>query len=203
MKDSHEAKVKELADFKLNHCTTYDDFFDEGVQAVEPIFKDVKANMFSPDGDYYNLIAAYMAASVFDVTVVGEMNQVQIEDRIKDLKKFGFDEFCDRHGILDDMIDELPAYLVVVNATPDDFWGEVDGAAKYDEKLTEKQESDDPEIAAKFAGKTWNDDRIEKARRIWEWWKTYHYKLTYFQLQHAWLHLCRLRVLLWSVCSVK
>jgi hypothetical protein len=78
------------------------------------------------------------------------------------------------------MIDELPAYLVVVNATPDDFWGEVDGAAKYDEKLTEKQESDDPEIAAKFAGKTWNDDRIEKARRIWEWWKTYHYKLTYF-----------------------
>ena len=36
---------------------------------MEPIFKDVKANMFSPDGDYYNLIAAYMAASVFDVTV--------------------------------------------------------------------------------------------------------------------------------------
>ena len=125
------------------------------------------------------------------------MNQVQIEDRIKDLKKFGFDEFCDRHGILDDMIDELPAYLVVVNATPDDFWGEVDGAAKYDEKLTEKQESDDPEIAAKFAGKTWKDDHFGSCGR-----PTITSSLT-FQLQHAWLHLCRLRVLLWSVCSVK
>ena len=77
------------------------------------------------------------------------------------------------------MIGELPAYLAVVNSTPEEFWDKVDGAAAYDKDLKEKQESKDPDIKAKFAGKTWRDDRIEKARRVWEWWKTYHHKFTF------------------------
>ena len=180
MKVTYDEKVAAFAEFKSDHCTTYDDFFEEGLQAVAPIFKDVKRLFFSPNGDYYELVGAYTAAAVFDVTVVGGMNQVQIVDRIKDLKKFGFDEFRDGNGIIDDMIKELPAYLAVVNATPEEFWDTVDGAAEFDENLKKKQESEDPDIMAKFAGKTWRDDRIEKARRIWEWWKTYRHKFTYF-----------------------
>jgi hypothetical protein len=180
LKNAYDAKVEEFAQYKLEHCITYDDFFDEGIRAVDPILNDVKRIFFTPTGDYYDLFGAYMAAAVFDVTADGEMTQAQIEDRIKDLKKFGFDEFRDGHGILDDMIGELPAYLAVVNSTPEEFWDKVVGAAAYDKDLKEKQESEDPDIKAKFAGKTWIDDRIEKARRVWEWWKIYHHKFTFF-----------------------
>ncbi len=179
-KDSHDARVKELDDYKLDHCTTYDDFFEVGIRAMKPIFDDVRRNFLSPDGDYYDLFGAYIAASVFDVTVVGAMNQDQIVDRINDLRKFGFDEFRDVHGIRDYMIEEIPAYFALVNATPEECFERVDGAEEYDKNRREKQESEDPDIAAEYAGLTWRDDRIEKARRVWEWWKTYHHKLTYF-----------------------
>lgn len=175
LNESYEAKVNALVAFKSDHCTTYDDFFEEGREAVRPIFKDVKRLFFSPNGDYYNLLRAYVAASIFDVTAVGELNHDQIVDRINDLDKFGFDEFRDGHGIRDDMIDELPTYLALVNATPAEFWDSLDGAEEYDEKLVKKQQSN-PE---KYAGQTWRDDPIEKARRVWEWWKTNHHKLTF------------------------
>ena len=45
-------------------------------------------------------------------------------------------------------------------------------------KLRKKAEKD----PAKHGGKTWRDDRIEKARRIWEWWRAKCPKLTYFFL---------------------
>ena len=55
----------------------------------------------------------------------------------------------------------------VVDATPASFWSAAEGAAKYDADLAKKRWMD-PE---KHAGRTWRDDRIEKARRVWEWWK--------------------------------
>ena len=85
--ESYEAKVNALVAFKSDHCTTYDDFFEEGREAVRPIFKDVKRLFFSPNGNYYNLLRAYVAASIFDVTAVGELNHDQIVDRINEDRK--------------------------------------------------------------------------------------------------------------------
>ena len=64
----------------------------------------------------------------------------------------------------------------MVDATPASFWSAVEGAAKYDADLAKKRWMD-PE---KHAGRTWRDDRIEKARRVWEWWKAKAPKLNYF-----------------------
>ena len=34
----------------------------------------------------------------------------------------------------------------------------------------------------KYNGRTWQDDRIEKSRRVWEWWRAKFPNLTYFFL---------------------
>jgi hypothetical protein len=65
------------------------------------------------------------------------------------------------------VIDELPAYIAMVNTTTNSFWNNVEGAKEYDEDLAKKS-NDDP---AKYGDKTWKDDPIEIARRIWEWWR--------------------------------
>ena len=35
-------------------------------------------------------------------------------------------------------------------------------------------------LNTELVGLTWRDDRIEKSRRVWEWWRSKHTKLTYF-----------------------
>ena len=66
------------------------------------------------------------------------------------------------------MIDELPAYITMVNTTTNSFWKNVEGAKEYDEDLAKKSNDD----LAKYGDKTWKDDPIESAssaRMIWEW----------------------------------
>lgn len=58
---------------------------------------------------------------------------------------------------------------------PYDFWSSVPGAKEYDESLAAKN-SKSPALP----DKTWLDDPIEKARRLWEWWRANHNKFTYF-----------------------
>jgi hypothetical protein len=66
-----------------------------------------------------------------------------LTDKIKALQSFGFDEFCDASGIISAMIDELPAYIAMVNTTTNSFWNNVEGAKEYDEDLVKKS-TDDP-----------------------------------------------------------
>ena len=40
------------------------------------------------------------------------MSQAQMIDAIKDLANFGFDEFRNGHGVIVDMTNELPAYVL-------------------------------------------------------------------------------------------
>ena len=51
----------------------------------------------------------------------------------------------------------------------------IPGAKEYDESLAAKN-SKSPALP----DKTWLDDPIEKARRLWEWWRANHNKFTYF-----------------------
>ena len=54
----------------------------------------------------------------------------------------------------------------------------MEGASEYDAALRRKAAAN----PGKYDGHTWRNDRIEKARRVWEWWRAKHPKLNYFFL---------------------
>ena len=103
-----------------------------------------------------------MAAWVLDPLCAHGMDTEPMMDAIKSLHHFGFKELHNGRGIIEDMIEELPKYRVVIASTSESFWSGVEGAFKYDAKLA-KQAKENPE---KYGNQTWRDDRIEKARRV-------------------------------------
>ena len=117
-----------------------------------------------------------MASRVFNPFCVAGMDKEAMVDAIKSLHLFGFDEFRHGRGIIKDIIKELAKYRAVVEATPECYWSELEGAEAYDAKLL-KQAEKNPE---KYGMKTWQDDRVEKARRVWEWWRSKASKFHYF-----------------------
>lgn len=66
--------------------------------------------------------------------------------------------------------------LLSLYSTKKSFWSNVEGAAKYDANLKKKQEED----PVKYGDHTWETNRIEQARRVWEWWRAKAPKFTYF-----------------------
>ena len=139
---------------------------------------EYKRLFIRPSGDYTPIVSAYMAARVLNPLVAVDMDDEQMRDAIKDLFHFGFDEFRPGNGIINDLLEEIPVYRAVLDSTDDSFWSKVEGAAEYDEDLRKKAEAS-PE---KYSGRTWQDDRIEKSRRVWEWWRAKFPNLTYFFL---------------------
>ena len=109
-----------------------EDFFNHGINAIRPIFDDYKRLFVDDGGDYKQLELAYFAARVLNPLVASKMTPAEIESALKELKHFGFDEFRDANGIIDDLIKGIPAYLARINNTGDRFWKNVDGAADYD-----------------------------------------------------------------------
>lgn len=86
-------------------------------------------------------------------------------------------------AFLEGMKKEVVAYKAAVNATAlrdgtdNDFWSGVEGAEEYDKSLKAKIKAN-----PRLEGKTWLDDPVEKARRLWEWWRVHHGKFTYFSM---------------------
>ena len=162
------AEAEEALDaFQEANLTTFEEFKAHGVDSAEPIITDFKGLFLSPKGDYVTSVSYFMAAHVLDPLCVISMDTEQMIDAIKSLHHFGFDEFRRGRGILNYMIKELHKYQAMVASTTESFWSKVEGAAKYDAKLAKQAEAK-PE---KYAGKMLRDDRIEKARRVWEWWR--------------------------------
>ena len=170
----HQAAIKKLADFQAEHYTAYDEFVDLGMEVARPIAEEYKRLFIHPNGDYYNIVKAYMAARVLNPLVAADMSQEEMVDALRDLTAFGFDEL--RSAVIQDLIDEIPKYRAAINSTSDSFWSNVEGAAKYDDDLRRKKE-EDPD---KYADHTWQSDRIEQARRVWEWWRAKRAKFAYF-----------------------
>ena len=171
-----QAAVDKMTDFEVNNFTTYEDFKDLGVESARPIIDEYKRLFISPKGDYSQAVAAYMAARVLNPLVASTMDWEKMTDAIKDLMHFGFDKFRSGCGILDDMIEELPEYRAAVDSTDESFWSNVKGAGEYDETMRKKAEKN----PGKYANCTWRDDRIEKARRVWEWWRVKAQKFNFF-----------------------
>ena len=168
--------VKGLDCFQKENLTTVKEFKAHGTESAEPMIKEFKRLFLDPKGDYYDSVAAFMAARVFNPLCAVGMNKAAMIDAIKSLFLFGFDEFRHGRGIIEDLVKELPKYRAVVEATTECYWSEMEGAAAYDAKLR-KQAEKNPE---KYGMKTWKDDRVEKARRVWEWWRSKASKFNFF-----------------------
>ncbi|KAL3765855.1 hypothetical protein ACHAWO_006400 [Cyclotella atomus] len=166
----HLSARSKLEQFKGGKLITEEDFVAHGHKVVEPIFKDYNRLFLDSHGDFKNITTAYHAARVLNPLIAVKMTEAEIKEGVKDLKSFGFDEFHDGNGIIDNIIDEIPYYKGMLDRTGEDFWNGVEGATKYDIDLARKV-VDNPD---KYAGSTWKDDPIEKARRVWEWWRANH-----------------------------
>jgi hypothetical protein len=79
------------------------------------------------------------------------------------------------------MIDKIRSYKGMLVRTREEFWNGVEGATKYDTDLARKA-VDNPD---KYGGCTWKDDPIEKARRVWEWWRANHSNPRIFHFAEA------------------
>ena len=178
-KDAHSKAVSAHEKFLQDHYVTYDDFIDLGHEIARPIIDYYKTHFISPSGDYKTFVDACMAARVLNPDVAKDMSVVEMEMCIDDLfKSLDFDEFRSASGLRHDLKDEIGTYLQLVQATTDNFWDRVDGAAEYDCKLAKLAE--DEETRDEYQGKTWRDDRIETTRRVWLWWRAHFKKLPYF-----------------------
>jgi len=102
---------------------------------------------------------------------------MNIEDaklRIDKLKLLGFPEFTD------DFLDVLKNSLIELKCSANKAfnWDGVDGAVAYDKTLATKLEKEASSTTpARFSSRksthtNWKEDPNERARRIWEWWKS-------------------------------
>lgn len=165
---AYRTALTALSNSGENNLTTREDFMEHGKKVVKPVFEDFHRIFLRQGGDYTTLTSAYSAASVLNPLVAATMSIETATEKIQSLKSFGFDEFRETHGILDEMIKELPIYMAKVQDTGVLFWNRVEGAHEYDKTLAEKALKN----PGKYVGVTWKNDPIEKARRIWEWWRS-------------------------------
>lgn len=172
----NEVKIShdQLAAFYRDHCTTYEDFKAHGLNVSAPIAAEYKRLFIEPTGDYFAVMKANMAARALNPLEAATMSDLELKESLSDLSAYGFDEF--RPRAIQDIINEIPTYRALIASTPLSFWSEVDGAEKYDILLKKRAEGN-PE---KYGNHTWQGDRIEKSRRIWEWWRVKASKLHYF-----------------------
>jgi hypothetical protein len=135
------------------------------------IFEDYKKHCLDANGPFKKLTVAFSAARVLNPFVAKDMNQatINIKATVEELRSFGFDVFRENGGIIEEMVNEIPAYMAKVASTNEMFWNTVEGAEEYDEDLAAKAVED----PVKYDNKTWRDDPIEMARRVWEWWRSY------------------------------
>ncbi len=78
------------------------------------------------------------------------------------------------------MILEIDSYKAIATYANDEFWNNLDGSSKYDEKLAARIRNgtigDDV---------TWKDDPNESARHVWEFWRVHRKNVKIFHIAKA------------------
>jgi subtilisin family serine protease len=146
-------------------------------------------------GELYALKRAYQGAGVFNPKKLRELPVASLEILIDLLANFGFPEFTEE--FLAGMKAELPE--VIRNAKQPFDYSEMEGVAEYDAALVQARRkrtaaaapvaaADAPAAPAAAAApvrvptfNTWEDDPMETARRIWEWWRVRVWKVSVFK----------------------
>jgi hypothetical protein len=159
-------------------CATAEEFLDMGTAGLQAGYDYYEVLYNTPGGELYLLKFAYQGASVFNPLKLKDLDQTAAELLIELLANFNFPEFTPE--FLELLKQELPEVMRQAKLPFD--WSAVRGAAEYDKALKAKlaraaaASSSTPAVqdreglvAAEV--KDWKDDNIEKARRIWEWWR--------------------------------
>mmetsp|Transcript_64886 Transcript_64886/g.121646 ORF Transcript_64886/g.121646 Transcript_64886/m.121646 type:complete len:245 (+) Transcript_64886:235-969(+) len=165
-------------------CVTKDDFLEMGRLGLQPGFDYYTALYNTVGGELFLLKRAYQGATVFNPLKLKDLSPTAASLLIGLLANFGFEEFTPE--FLNGMVEELPEVMRQANAHFD--WAGVEGAAEYDKALAAKLKRaaevsrgassalpaaavQDRESLVAASIKDWKDDKIEVARRIWEWWR--------------------------------
>lgn len=161
-------------------CVTKEDFLTMGSAGLQPGYDYYNRLYNIPGGELYSLKRAYQGASVFNPLKLMVLEPAAVSLLIDLLAEFGFREFTPE--FLEGMKSE--ALEVIRQAKAPFDWASVRGAAEYDKALAAKlkraaeaSSSSSPatlltrEAVVAAAVKDWKDDKIETARRIWEWWR--------------------------------
>lgn len=177
-----DAILVDIAAFKDDKLITKEEFIAHAKECTRPVIEDyirlfIKLPGTRGQGDYQQVKKCYFAAAALNPIEAMTMDHAAIEACIKDLRNFDFDEFREVNGILDDVIEEIPAYLALLTNTTDTLLSSLRGAAEYDKDLEDKAAKDPSK-----QGKTWKDDPIEVARRAWEWWRLHRNKFVYLSM---------------------
>jgi hypothetical protein len=159
--------VSDLQTFRSSNLTTVYEFVQHGKNSVNGLFLDFKHLFIVQNGNCCIITSAYTTAKVFNPIAAVSMSVLEITNAMKNLgSHFGFDEFREGRGIIDDMILEINAYKAIATFANDEFWNNLDGSSEYNEKLATR-------IGNGTIGDDvkWKDDPIESARRVWEFWR--------------------------------
>ena len=164
-------RAKDLYDKAISTEYGADYWFAVGMEGIKPGL-DYYKNQFETDGgDMYTYKQALMASKVFDPMIVKDMNELQVSELIDGVAKFNIPGFDDE--FVKNL--KLEAGKLIKHAKIEFPWGEVDGAAAYDDR--QRKVAADSDAAASLSAGTpspelaWLDDCAERARRIWEWWR--------------------------------
>jgi subtilisin family serine protease len=150
-------------------------------------------------GELYALKRAYQGAGVFNPKKLRELPVASLEILIDLLANFGFPEVTEE--FLAGMKAELSE--VIRNAKQPFDYSEIEGVAEYDAALVQARRKRTAAAAPAAAAaapaapapapaaaaapvrvptfNTWEDDPMETARRIWEWWRVCVWKVSVFK----------------------
>ncbi len=169
---------------KQNYPLSKEDFISHANNCVKPGY-EYFMKLFSEGGEMYPFFNALYGATVFNPMVLSKVNPQNLMLRLDELKNFGFKEFTDE--FIQKLKDLLPS---VIDASKKRFdWSAVDGALEYDLELVRKGKLDadmDCKSARELVIEKWRDDPLEKARRIFEWWRARYDRMP------TWVHAVRL-----------
>ena len=184
-----QACEKSRDDFKASFkMLTKDVFIRHGQDCVKPGFEHYRKLFLETEGDYFNLKRAFNVARIFNVLVANDLTDQEISESINELHFFKFPEFTPT--FLCGLKAEIGIYKAAIretsarDGTDADFWKHCPGAEKYDKALAKKNSGNDDLII-----RTWRDNPIEKARRIWEWWKVHKDRFVFSPMLYASLFL--------------
>jgi hypothetical protein len=149
-----------------------------GHAGLQPGYSYYNALYNTPGGELFVLKQAYQGASVFNPLKLMVLDPAEACLLIDLLAKFDFPELTPE--CLAGMKEELPEVMRQAKVPFD--WSTLRGAAEYEKALAAKlkREGEATSSAAVLGGRKevataaiadWKADKIETARRIWEWWR--------------------------------
>jgi hypothetical protein len=140
------------------------DFLAHGTAIVKQGFDYFESKVIDPEGTYYEIMHCYRGAKLFNPLVAKYLRIQELEALADDLSNFKFVAFTP--AFLGRLKKDIPRYMNLLGAPFD--WESLPGASEWASKQKEPN-------------RDWQEDQLEVARRIWEWWRIHREKFHYMK----------------------